>query len=740
MSTDIPTDKPFFLWQKKKTATKRKNQKNCFRSMSSGTGNNLSTSKKFLFFILLLLLYGFYELFLITKSTGGIILTSKNTINGVEYSIKLLRGGDNEKGVDNMPEKTLNIIQNTLLPTTMPTKLPTNNILKTTTTTPPPTTTIPITTNTIPTLISQTSTPTTKNPTKIPTTNPTTNNPTKTPTINPTKISTTPPLNKLNTSSEVVILVLSARSNYQRRQGIRESWAVGYKNVFFIVGDEACKIPPKARSSEWNCELKARTSISSNEQNVYTNFLEREELALKKEVEEHNDVVLVPMRDYYRALPRKLKEAYRWALANTDAKYFLKLDDDAVVRVGELETLLKPLASKELFVMGIIRTNVRVPKTGIWAEPDYKKEIYPPFPNGAEGHCVTRNVAEAVLSYDGFEYQGEGTSLGIWLDEMQNGVEWIHSPEHFTQHKNCNDKTKIVIGHDISAEKMRACFARSNSKNVVSSTDALSVTTDSDLIIMVLSARHDRERRNAIRETWALGHKNVFFIVGAQACEVPPKIRVTQYGCERKSSWFKSSTEDAAYQATIQREQEALEKEAEVHSDLVLVPMRDYYRALPRKLKESYSWALKHAPKAKWFLKIDDDAWARIALLEKLLSSREVDKYTVMGIIRRSSPVPKTGKWAEPDYKKTKYPPFANGAQGHCVSRKVAEAVVKYDGYEYQGEDVSLGIWLDELKVPVEWVHASAHFTHHGNCRDKAKIVIGHDITPAQMRACRMTL
>ena len=39
--------------------------------------------------------------------------------------------------------------------------------------------------------------------------------------------------------------------------------------------------------------------------------------------------------------------------------------------------------------------------------------------------------------------------------------------------------------------------------------------------------------RNVIRETWASGHNNVFFVLGT-CCHIPTKNRV-KYNCERKS-------------------------------------------------------------------------------------------------------------------------------------------------------------------------------------------------------------
>ena len=68
----------------------------------------------------------------------------------------------------------------------------------------------------------------------------------------------------------------------------------------------------------------------------------------------------------------------------------------------------------------------------------------------------------------------------------------------------------------------------------------------------------------------------------------------------------------------------------------------------------------------------------------------------IVGRVRRDVEVPKGGKWADHEYAKPNYPPFCNG-DGWIVPHHLAQLIVDHDGFEYQGEDVSMGIWLDEL-------------------------------------------
>ena len=65
---------------------------------------------------------------------------------------------------------------------------------------------------------------------------------------------------------------------------------------------------------------------------------------------------------------------------------------------------------------------------------------------------------------------------------------------------------------------------------------------------------------------------------------------------------------------------------------------------------------------------------------------------------------------------------------GHIVSRPVAEYIVEHQDelYNYQGEDVSLGIWMDEspLHASMQWI-TSKHVANKGDCMDPNHWMIG---------------
>ena len=216
---------------------------------------------------------------------------------------------------------------------------------------------------------------------------------------------------------------------------------------------------------------------------------------------------------------------------------------------------------------------------------------------------------------------------------------------------------------------------------------------------MVMSARSHFSLRDAIRNSWALEKKNFFFVVGGLACKIPPayrsKFKMENHHCEPGPEPVPENVY-RSYQMDIKQEQINLEAEAAEHSDLFLAPMMDTYGGLPRKVKEALRYCLTVNHGSDWCMKVDDDMIVRTEQIERALSAYDHHKNMIVGRIRRGVGVPKGGKWADHEYTKPQYPPFCNG-DGWIVPHHLAQLIVDHDGFEYQGEDVSMGIWLDEL-------------------------------------------
>jgi hypothetical protein len=203
-------------------------------------------------------------------------------------------------------------------------------------------------------------------------------------------------------------------------------------------------------------------------------------------------------------------------------------------------------------------------------------------------------------------------------------------------------------------------------------------------------------------------------------------------------------------------------REQELHHDLIDCLHPDHYSSLPFKLRYAYQWVTTHLPQLQWVVKVDDDTMVRVDTLEHaFLRTYNPQIPLVIGHIIEESAVARTGKWREETYQGSYYPFWPKGSCGHVVSRMVAQYIGCMPArsfHYYQGEDTSLGIWLDEAspatkkkqKVPdgsnnnhsqlpqlepVTWIH-SRYFANSGHCDEHDWLIMGHGISPEHMRAC----
>ena len=253
---------------------------------------------------------------------------------------------------------------------------------------------------------------------------------------------------------DLAVLVLTGRDYKDRRQAIRRTWGNGHSNVYFVIGKH-CPYRPDQRKP-YVCEPKnPNAKIDAN----YNTQQERLTVKLKKEP----NVVMVDMIDVYRHLATKLHLGYRWVFENTSAKYVLKIDDDSFARVDSISHWLLSRSAPPKYEMlaGKFGIGVRVTRWGKWAEKKYKPDKYPPWPSGS-GHIVSRPVRQFLFEHrvSWVSYLGDDTSRVIWMDKVKADMKvTLTTSKHFITHSgDCHDKSKFVIGHDISMAKLRQCY------------------------------------------------------------------------------------------------------------------------------------------------------------------------------------------------------------------------------------------------------------------------------------------
>lgn len=267
------------------------------------------------------------------------------------------------------------------------------------------------------------------------------------------------------TPHDNLLVGVLSRREYDRA-AIRNTWGRGHDNVVFVLG-ACCRVHPSQRIP-WTCRKKRDAERIARYEHEQAAVCAEQDESISAEAEKHGDIVFMAETDVYRHLPQKVKRFYSWGLENTEATWFLKADSDFYVRLDSLMVYLaKGGAPSGPTVFGFITDGWGVPRKGKWAEKTYRKRKYPKFPLGSAGHIVDRTVALFVSNNSAslFDYQGEDVSMGIWLDEspFSKAVRWVNS-KHMVNSGNCFDRTKFVVGHDVSDEKKRWCYKSDRSK------------------------------------------------------------------------------------------------------------------------------------------------------------------------------------------------------------------------------------------------------------------------------------
>ena len=293
--------------------------------------------------------------------------------------------------------------------------------------------------------------------------------------------------------SALTVFVLSKRDNFHRRKLIRKTWArFSSGNVYFVVGG-ACPLLPEIRQ-EYVCELDTGEMQTMRSRHSSQTLVELDlahthkelkiDARIQSEIDRHDDVLwLKDVIDVYRNLPRKLAGIYKWVTQNNNnntSKWILKADDDMFVNVHRIEQWLLlsttpsvTAAANAPAVFGCIKYTETVLRTGKWKEIKYANSVYPPFPLGSCGHIVSIQVASYIANREDLVfYQGEDTSLGIWLHERDHNITTTTTDNVDIEHKTKtlmlmpdNDmfdkdgdcENAMVVGHDLTDGDLMDC-------------------------------------------------------------------------------------------------------------------------------------------------------------------------------------------------------------------------------------------------------------------------------------------
>uniref|UniRef100_A0A0D9VHH4 Galectin domain-containing protein n=1 Tax=Leersia perrieri TaxID=77586 RepID=A0A0D9VHH4_9ORYZ len=114
--------------------------------------------------------------------------------------------------------------------------------------------------------------------------------------------------------------------------------------------------------------------------------------------------------------------------SGVSAKYLMKTDDDAFVRVDEINSSVKQLNVSHGLLYGRINSDSgphRNPESKWYISPEeWPEEKYPPWAHGP-GYVVSQDIAKAIKGW--YEtshlkmFKLEDVAMGIWINEMKKG-------------------------------------------------------------------------------------------------------------------------------------------------------------------------------------------------------------------------------------------------------------------------------------------------------------------------------
>ncbi|KAJ3669593.1 hypothetical protein LUZ60_011543 [Juncus effusus] len=208
-----------------------------------------------------------------------------------------------------------------------------------------------------------------------------------------------PPKNISKKEISLLVGVFSTASNFKRRMAIRRSW-MQFEDV------RGGKVV-----------VRFFTGLHTNEQ---------VNLELWREAELYQDIQILPFVDYYSLITLKTVAICIFATKILPAKYIMKMDDDAFIRVDEILNALNKTNSKGLLYGHIsFQSSPHRDRYSKWfiSSEEWANESYPPWAHGP-GYIISYDIAEFIVQGHEERYlqlfKLEDVAMGIWIEEYKN--------------------------------------------------------------------------------------------------------------------------------------------------------------------------------------------------------------------------------------------------------------------------------------------------------------------------------
>ncbi|XP_051130032.1 hydroxyproline O-galactosyltransferase GALT3 [Andrographis paniculata] len=204
-----------------------------------------------------------------------------------------------------------------------------------------------------------------------------------------------------NKSLELLIGVFSSGNNFERRMALRRTWmqydAVRSGNVVvrFFIG------------------LHKNKDVN---------------LKLWKEAQAFGDIQLMPFVDYYGLLTYKTIGICILGTKVLSARFIMKMDDDAFLRIDELLSSLEGKAPDgRLYGQISFESAPRREMDNKWfvSEEEWPRSSYPPWAHGP-GYVISQDIARFIVKghqeMNLMLFKLEDVAVGIWMEQFgKNG-------------------------------------------------------------------------------------------------------------------------------------------------------------------------------------------------------------------------------------------------------------------------------------------------------------------------------
>jgi len=222
----------------------------------------------------------------------------------------------------------------------------------------------------------------------------------------------------------LVVAIMSAPGNINRRNIVRDTWLGRSKHARFIIGTK----------------------------NLSTTLIQ----SLENEQTLHNDLLLLEdFEDHYKKLSHKVLATLVWFDSTMSFKYLLKCDDDSFVLLDRMEKALKKRNHTRDLYWGYFVGNNNPKLTGQWAETNWRFcDLYFPYAYGG-GYVLSANIVRHIAknSDSMIVYSNEDVSVGAWTVVYE--MERWHDVRFDTYGKSRGCRNDFIVTHKQSVKEMR---------------------------------------------------------------------------------------------------------------------------------------------------------------------------------------------------------------------------------------------------------------------------------------------